>query len=134
MASMALSGGPEDSRQGRLWRLLQSGYLFGGGFALAAGLTAVAVFLAASPPARGPVDDLIGGLFSLLSLVLPREQLRVAYHGLRSGDQRLKGTALEYLERVLPNGVRQRLWPLLVTAESITPASPILEPGHAEGA
>jgi hypothetical protein len=64
---------------------------------------------------RHLTGDRLDHLFSLLSLVLPRERLRVAYHGLRSDDQRLRGTALEYLERVLPNGVRQRLWPLLVT-------------------
>ena len=81
----------------------------------------------------GLAGDYLDHLFALLSLVLPREQLRVAYHGLRSDDQRLKGTALEYLERVLPNGVRQRLWPLLVAAGSQTPAPPALEAGHAEG-
>ncbi|MFA7646529.1 MAG: PAS domain-containing sensor histidine kinase [Phenylobacterium sp.] len=70
MASMALSGGPGDSRRSRLWRFLQSGYLFGGVFALASGLTAVAVFLAASPPAAGPVDRLISGLFTLLGFNL----------------------------------------------------------------
>ncbi|HEY9219615.1 MAG TPA: HAMP domain-containing protein, partial [Phenylobacterium sp.] len=70
MASMALSGGPEDSRRARLWRFLQSGYFFGGGFAVAAVLAATAVFLAASPPATGSVRQLISGLFSLLGLNL----------------------------------------------------------------
>ena len=92
---------------------------------------------------RSLAHDRLDQLFSLLALVLPREQLRVAYHGLRSDDQRLKGTALEYLEGVLPNGVRQRLWPLLVTlgtgkpapaAEPVAPPAPDLATGDVASA
>jgi two-component system nitrogen regulation sensor histidine kinase NtrY len=39
----------------RLWRLLNSRYVLGGGYALAAVLTAFAILLAASPPETGPV-------------------------------------------------------------------------------
>jgi hypothetical protein len=51
--------------------------------------------------------------FTLLSLVLPREPLQIAFRGLHAGDAMLRGTALEYLESVLPPDVRERLWPYL---------------------
>jgi len=53
-------------------------------------------------------------VFSLLSLVLPREPLQIAFRGLQSSDRQLRGTALEYLEGVLPAPIRAGLWPLLV--------------------
>jgi hypothetical protein len=56
-------------------------------------------------------------VFVLLSLVLPRAPLRLAYRGLQVDDPRLRGTALDYLESVLPERVRVKLWPFL-------------EPGH----
>ncbi len=52
-------------------------------------------------------------VFTLLSLVLPAEPLQIAYRGLHSADQNLRGTALEYLESVLPPAIRERLWPYL---------------------
>jgi hypothetical protein len=64
-------------------------------------------------------------VFTLLSLVLPAVPLHVAYHGLQAGDAGLRGTALEYLEGVLPPDIRQRLWPFLdaesVAARSVSP-------------
>ena len=51
--------------------------------------------------------------FTLLSLVLPREPLQIAFRGLHAGDVKLRGTALEYLESVLPADVREPLWPYL---------------------
>lgn len=54
-------------------------------------------------------------VFALLSLVLPQEPLRIAYRGLHAGDRILRGTALEYLESVLPRAVREVLWPYLDT-------------------
>jgi hypothetical protein len=53
-------------------------------------------------------------VFALLSLVLPREPLQIAFRSLQSEDRFLRGTALEYLEGVLPAPIRQRLWPLLL--------------------
>ncbi len=70
-------------------------------------------------PASGPPrtsDDLARGLahiFTLLSLVLEREPLTMAYRALRSDDGALRGTALEYLEVVLPTGLREAITPLL---------------------
>jgi ATP/ADP translocase len=61
-----------------------------------------------------PVSRRVSQVFSLLSLVLPREPLQIAYRGLQSSDRQLRGTALEYLEGVLPAGIRAGLWPLLV--------------------
>jgi hypothetical protein len=52
-------------------------------------------------------------VFTLLSLVLPMEPLRIAYRGLHSPDETLRGTALEYLESVLPPAVRDSLWTFL---------------------
>jgi hypothetical protein len=52
-------------------------------------------------------------VFTLLSLGLEREPLQIALQALRGHDRALRGTALEYLENVLPEGVRQALWPSL---------------------
>jgi hypothetical protein len=52
-------------------------------------------------------------LFTLLSLVFPRETLRIAFHGLHTHDPYLRGTALEYLETVLPDQIWRRLLPFL---------------------
>lgn len=52
-------------------------------------------------------------VFTLLSLVLARQPLSVAFHGLYTNDEALRGTALEYLEGVLPPDIRERLWPFL---------------------
>jgi hypothetical protein len=51
--------------------------------------------------------------FTLLSLVLPTAPLQIAYRGLHTDDPSLRGTALEYLEGVLPPDIRDRLWPFL---------------------
>ncbi|HEY1418795.1 MAG TPA: hypothetical protein VGF41_12870, partial [Myxococcaceae bacterium] len=52
-------------------------------------------------------------VFTLLSLVLPKQPLIVAFRGLHTRDEFLRGTALEYLEAVLPEPVRESLWPFL---------------------
>ncbi len=52
-------------------------------------------------------------VFRLLSLVLPKEPLQIAFRGLQTGDENLRGIALEYLESVLPSSVREPLWPYL---------------------
>lgn len=63
-------------------------------------------------------------VFTLLSLVLQAEPLRVAFRGLHTGDPGLRGTALEYLESVLPTGVRDKLWPFLEIDRLRTAPSP----------
>jgi hypothetical protein len=70
---------------------------------------------------RSLLDDVLKGranqslthVFTLLSLVLPTEPLRIAFRGLHTNDANLRGTSLEYLEGVLPPAIHQRLWPFL---------------------
>ena len=52
-------------------------------------------------------------VFTVLSLILPRQPLRIAFRGLHTNDERLRGTALEYLELILPTSIHERLSPLL---------------------
>jgi len=52
-------------------------------------------------------------LFTLLSLVLFEDAVRVAFRALHTNDAQLKGTALEYLESATPADTRQLLLPLL---------------------
>ena len=63
-------------------------------------------------------------MFRLLSLVLPREPLQIAFRSLHTDDERLQGTALEYLEGVLPPAIRQRLWPFIDQPSARRPARP----------
>jgi ATP/ADP translocase len=51
-------------------------------------------------------------VFTLLSLVLEREPLQISFWALQS-DQPIRGTALEYLDNVLPDDIREALWPYL---------------------
>ena len=51
--------------------------------------------------------------FTLLGIVLERGPLDSAYRALQSPEPGLRGTALEYLENVLPGPVRDKLWPHL---------------------
>jgi ATP:ADP antiporter, AAA family len=66
---------------------------------------------------RDRVSRSLEHLFTLLSLVLPRTTLRLAFHALHTGDPHLRGTALEYLETVLPEAVWRKLWPLLESGD-----------------
>jgi AAA family ATP:ADP antiporter len=67
---------------------------------------------------RDRVSRSLEHLFTLLSLILPRETLRLAFHALHTSDPHLRGTALEYLETVLPDNVWGRLL-LLVEQEEV---------------
>jgi hypothetical protein len=62
---------------------------------------------------RDRAGESLAHVFTLLSLVLPREPLQIAFRSLHTDDRQLQGTALEYLEGVLPPLIRQRLWPFL---------------------
>jgi len=70
---------------------------------------------------RGRTNRSLEHLFTLLSIALPRETVRLAYHGLHTGDRYLRGTALEYLETVLPDEVWAKLWPFLDEGEAQAP-------------
>jgi hypothetical protein len=49
-------------------------------------------------------------LFTLLGLVLERRSLQPAMQALLGRNPKLRGTALEYLDNVLPADIRRRLW------------------------
>lgn len=61
-------------------------------------------------------------VFSLLSILYPAEPLRVAFRALHSGDTSLRALALEYLEGILPDRTRDKLWTVL--DGSTAPAAP----------
>jgi ATP:ADP antiporter, AAA family len=58
---------------------------------------------------RTPLDL----VFRILSLALDPEPLNLAQHAFQSNDPHLRGTALEYLESVLPAAILQELRPVL---------------------
>jgi MFS family permease len=62
-------------------------------------------------------------VFALLSLVLETEPVLISLQALRGGNKELRGTALEYLDNVLPRGVRDALWPALGVAVQGVPSS-----------
>ena len=62
---------------------------------------------------RTRAGESLAHVFTLLSLVLPREPLQIAFRSLHTDDEYLQGTALEYLEGVLPPAIRRRLWPFI---------------------
>jgi hypothetical protein len=62
---------------------------------------------------RNRANRSLAHVFNLLTLVLQTEPMRIAFRGLHTEDAALRGTALEYLEGVLPPDIRQRLWPFL---------------------
>jgi len=50
-------------------------------------------------------------LFTLLALALGPDLMAATLRSLYSGDAHLRGTALEYLQTTLPDGLRAALWP-----------------------
>lgn len=75
-------------------------------------------------------------VFSLLSLILPREPLKLAFRALHSTDRHLLGLGLEYLASTLPDSLFQQLTQL-IEATPATPQRPaeevvhdLLESGH----
>jgi hypothetical protein len=75
-------------------------------------------------------------VFTVLGHAVPAEPLRIALHAVQTDDPELRGTALEYLESILPPDVRAQLWPLLeagttpevVEPEPAPPPAPAPEP------
>jgi hypothetical protein len=69
------------------------------------------------------VDRRLEHLFTVLSVALGTELMAATLRSLHSDDAHLRGTALEYLQATLPDGLRIAIWPLLpstgkpVTAE-----------------
>ncbi|MEO7653231.1 MAG: hypothetical protein ABIZ80_22460, partial [Bryobacteraceae bacterium] len=65
---------------------------------------------------KGRADQSLEHVFSLLALILPRGALMAAFRALHQEDRVFRGLALEYLENVLPEEIRQRLWVILEEA------------------
>jgi ATP:ADP antiporter, AAA family len=62
---------------------------------------------------RDRIDRSMEHVFTLLALHLDRESIHTAFKALHSDDPRLRGTALEYLETVLPDEIRDAVWPFI---------------------
>lgn len=83
-------------------------------------------------PSQAPLDlflreraaKSLAHVFALLSLIIPREPLQIAFRSMHVEDHHLRGTALEYLEGVLPPAIRQRLWPFLLKRRVRAAAQP----------
>jgi ATP:ADP antiporter, AAA family len=72
-----------------------------------------------------PAERGLAHVFTLLSTALEREPVQTAYWALLGDDAALRGTALEYLENVLPDDVARALWPHLgVRAPAVRPSRP----------
>ena len=52
-------------------------------------------------------------MFTLLALAGDHEHVHIAHLAVTGRDAAMRGTALEYLENVLPEPVRVALWPYL---------------------
>jgi AAA family ATP:ADP antiporter len=77
--------------------------------------------------ARDRVDRSLEHVFTILSLHLEREPLRMAFRALHQDDVRHRGTALEYLDTVLPSEVRAGIWPYLGAEAPLLTARPATE-------
>jgi len=66
MAILTHDSAAELARPTRLWSLMHSRYLLGGGYAVAITLTAVSILLAASPPTTGPLGPASNVILSIL--------------------------------------------------------------------
>ena len=53
-----------------------------------------------------------------MALIYPREPLTVAFRALHTEDRHLHGTALEYLESILPDKTRRMLWDIIRKAQA----------------
>lgn len=59
------------------------------------------------------VDRTLDHVFTVVALHVGREQLQMAYRALHNDDVRQRGTALEYLQTILPTDFRDALWPFV---------------------
>ena len=68
-------------------------------------------------------------LFNELAILLGSEAVRICFRALHQDDPRSRGTALEYLQTVLPPELRDAIWPLLgeeTAIRSVRPAREVL--------
>jgi AAA family ATP:ADP antiporter len=85
----------------------------------------------------GPAPALHGSaslehVFTVLGLALPAEPLRIALRAVEHDDPELRGTALEYLESILPTDMRVQLWPLLEGINEPAASEATVEPRATE--
>ncbi len=73
------------------------------------------------------VDRSLEHVFRVLSLLFEREPLRLAFRALHHEDSKYRGTALEYLDSVLPSEIRDVIWPYLGAAAPLPMARPTHE-------
>jgi ATP:ADP antiporter, AAA family len=64
---------------------------------------------------RERTDQTLEHIFSLFASVLPREPVKIAFRSLHTDDVALRGLAIEYLDGVLPERVKEGLWALIET-------------------
>ena len=76
---------------------------------------------------RERADQSLEHVFSLFATVLPRDPIKIAFRALHTNDKTLRGLAAEYLDSVLPQSIRERLW---VMVES---GAPKKQPNQASG-
>jgi AAA family ATP:ADP antiporter len=76
---------------------------------------------------RDRIDRSLEHVFTILALHLDRDSLRIAFNALHEKDERIRGTALEYLETVLPDEIRDAVWPFLGEASPMRTARPAVE-------
>ncbi len=69
--------------------------------------------------ASGNVSMQLVHVFTLLALTLEAEPLELAFHSLQDEDDARRGTALEYLENVLPGPIRKVLWQHIDTGSAL---------------
>lgn len=84
--------------------------------------------LEADDPNVLPIADLTADpslkhLFTLLCLCRPPDVMVLALRALRTEDPKLRGTALEYLENVIPSELKPALWPHLADRRLSIPPS-----------
>ena len=74
-------------------------------------------------PLHGRASRRMEHVFTILSLVIPRAPLQIAFKGLLTTDVVLRGTGLEYLESVLPREIWNSLSPLLDDTRGKVPSA-----------
>lgn len=62
---------------------------------------------------RDRIHRSVEHVFTMLSLVYDPQAVRLALFAVSGDDRALRGTALEYLENVLPDDIREALFPML---------------------
>ncbi len=79
------------------------------------------VFVMRRPHAA--VDHTLEHVFTMVGLHVAHEQLQMAYGALQEDDARQRGTALEYLQTILPADFRDAVWPFVDTLARVPPRS-----------